>query len=450
VRHSAYMISKEVNSAGSSYTRYPRTPALRYIYYFLLFYPIAWILGTSFFYFHLISLTLVLLLFSQSTTWNIQTRGAFPAILLSAYVFVYLLSIVINSSGSSVTRIAAAYYNLSVWTVGIVAFFAGLKINRLDARPVLGKVAVSMFATLAIAGAIVWLFWYFGGIYRLAFNTPVWLIVERYLPYSLIQSSATLSLIEPDWRFGNLAPRTAVLGPYATATAATFLIFLPFYLSWRPPKLPIRCLKWLVCGLAVMAFWFAFSRAALVILLVSTIIILLTSRRWIQTGAGILVIMLCIISLPFLGIITASFVEIRTGSSEQRFQLYEYQTEEVYERSPVIGLGVKERIGPFDVPLGSHSTYLGAIYKTGFLGGILVLGFQLVVLGSWIIQSISARSREDRSVLRQYGFAILSIMLWMTGEDIDAPQLVSFVYFFLCGGIFSNTRSPKFKFSGRQ
>jgi O-antigen ligase len=96
--------------------------------------------------------------------------------------------------------------------------------------------------------------------------------------------------------------------------------------------------------------------------------------------------------------------------------------------NPLLGLGLKPRIDAINVPIGSHSTYIGTFIKSGFLG--------IFFLFSWIFMSLLKLSKSAPTSNLMYKlclFSILTIFLWMITEDIDAPQFVSFTFFILLG-----------------
>lgn len=75
----------------------------------------------------------------------------------------------------------------------------------------------------------------------------------------------------------------------------------------------------------------------------------------------------------------ASFFLSREGSNNARFQVYKLSIEKAWKESPVIGIGIKYMMNNY-IPFGSHSTYVGFFYKTGFLGcGLFLWGFYNVI-----------------------------------------------------------------------
>ena len=77
----------------------------------------------------------------------------------------------------------------------------------------------------------------------------------------------------------------------------------------------------------------------------------------------------------------------RAGSTNARVALYKETLNTVMNDSPIIGMGIKEiMIGGF-LPLGSHCTYLGILFKCGILGSaFFAFGFVSVIRKIWDTQ----------------------------------------------------------------
>ncbi|MAE90538.1 MAG: hypothetical protein CMI67_13255 [Pelagibaca sp.] len=101
-------------------------------------------------------------------------------------------------------------------------------------------------------------------------------------------------------------------------------------------------------------------------------------------------------------------------------------------------MGVKSR-GELLIPLGSHSTLVGAFYKTGFIGSIFFFSFYLLS----IVYSLFSVMYARRDVA-YIGALVLIFLVFSMFEDMDAPQLVSYM-FFLCVGFLC--KSVKFRLS---
>lgn len=116
-----------------------------------------------------------------------------------------------------------------------------------------------------------------------------------------------------------------------------------------------------------------------------------------------------------------SLVQARGGSTSMRMYLYSESISRTFNESPFIGIGVKLLVSGF--PLGSHSTYIGWLYRTGLLGMPIMLIFMIyllkIVLSKWIINS--------KYWLAQ-SFIFASCLLMLT-TDLDGANWVIILFF---------------------
>jgi hypothetical protein len=130
----------------------------------------------------------------------------------------------------------------------------------------------------------------------------------------------------------------------------------------------------------------------------------------------------------------------RAGSSTTRIELYLYGIEIATGKNILFGLGHKPRIASqFCVPIGSHSTFIGAYVKTGLLGLVTIISFHISLLRLWY-RNLNHILPSNRALYLGIGASLLSMSVWMLTEDIDAPQLVMFSYSVLIGLLLSITK----------
>jgi len=115
------------------------------------------------------------------------------------------------------------------------------------------------------------------------------------------------------------------------------------------------------------------------------------------------------------------FEKVAYGSTRARLQEYR-DALRVVGLHPLWGIGLKPSYLQ-GIPLGSHSTYIGILQKTGLLGFFTFLAFEFSLV---------------REFLRKIEFpymaaGVFSIFIWMFFEDIDAPALTAFLFFVLSG-----------------
>jgi O-antigen ligase len=129
--------------------------------------------------------------------------------------------------------------------------------------------------------------------------------------------------------------------------------------------------------------------------------------------------------------------QFRKGSTISRGVLYRITLAEAVKK-PVLGHGFKPRVEDSPLPVGSHSTYIGVLYKTGFLGLLILGAFWLAVLRTWWRQRPRWPANETLRHLWTFGgVALLAGLIWMFAEDLDAQPIASYLYFILIGLIIS-------------
>lgn len=115
----------------------------------------------------------------------------------------------------------------------------------------------------------------------------------------------------------------------------------------------------------------------------------------------------------------------RSGSNEARFVVYRLSIQKVLTESPIIGIGVKYLVDGF-IPYGSHSTYIGLFYKTGFVG-VLAFGCGFVK----IIKNIWNNIKYIVSGLNLYCLFLMAVsyFFFLVFADIDGINWVIIMVF---------------------
>jgi putative inorganic carbon (hco3(-)) transporter len=139
---------------------------------------------------------------------------------------------------------------------------------------------------------------------------------------------------------------------------------------------------------------------------------LFKSKRNLYVAIAIIILVIIISSL-FLIIYFNGFISARPGSLETREIIYK-KTIESWLEKPVFGWGVtrniKDAFPEFEVrknipPLGTHSTYLGILYKQGAVG-LLVFFWFLISIGISISRSYRfLKNKNDKIFFKLIGFA---------------------------------------------
>jgi O-antigen ligase len=355
-----------------------------------------------------------------------------------AFIVVYTLSIVLATvNGSDFERVLASSYNLVIWTTGLLtllvvqnSFTRKLKVATLKALRNLGLLS----GIVSVASLILWL----AGMYRLEIPSLIGIAVPdstvSQLP-GLLESSLRLTVFETGFLFGSDVPRVRVFHPYANSLALTSAFSLFAHVGLRRFESGRRFLPgvflWLLLLAPIILSW---SRMTITATFLAGVLLLVMQRLpTLQQCALITAVaaaLLLVLSAPLMStaISIESLPEVRAGSTETRLLLYRETLKRVADK-PVIGHGIKSRSGDYkDIPLGSHSTILSALLKSGILG----LAPLLLAFGSYLILAIRhIHSHSDFNA--SAAASVLVLIAWLLVEDLDAPALAAFASFVVLG-----------------
>ena len=137
---------------------------------------------------------------------------------------------------------------------------------------------------------------------------------------------------------------------------------------------------------------------------------------------------------PWLVMLLQFVMELREGSTVGRASLYTYSLGQLKGVDWVLGVGLRPREESLEFPVGSHSTYLSFIFKTGMAGFMTLIAFQLSLFSRWYkLRSLVQKDRTALILWRGFGIIFMTMAFWMFSEDIDAPQFLAFLYFSYIG-----------------
>lgn len=414
----------------------------------ILLIPLWWILGVRFFVFHLIAFWIFLRVVFKK--YKEKDRLAFPAeaMFCTAFIILYFLSLLINLKNIPSPRVLASLNNLSFWVMGLLVILAVH--NSLSRENMLSLLkafsAFGLLSSLFVATAyIVWFITHKyihikSALYYLLPERMITLIMEKA---PLVKYSILPTLIGWDKLFRRDFPRTPAFNLYGTALGATMVFLIAMTLAYYTMTKRRRLLI-VVLVLEFGALIMSLSRMSVMALILSALIVTSITRLNKPSSRIVLAVVLIGIILVLILFppqrIVRTFSDFRKGSTVWRAHLYRTTLSQSLKK-PILGHGYKPRTEGTPVPIGSHSTYLGVIYKTGFLGFAAFLLFWLAVLRRWWLGRRQAQEDSFLHPLWFYtGIALFGGFFWMITEDLDAPPAVAFIYFILIGLICTFSR----------
>jgi hypothetical protein len=298
---------------------------------------------------------------------------------------------------------------------------------------------------LAIGGLI-----YLSGIWRGVLLS----VAGRILPAGLVESSAFFESIS--YRsFGTIALESGLLAQRISSFSLTFsslsmacLLLIPF-VAWRflTAKGWARMISGFVVAALTLCLIFAGSRIAYVafaaqlgILLVLQLDLLRGQNKWLAAALSCIfvAIVIAVVYLAFslIGdIIALVFMDVRPGSWLVRFHIYQETLRLLWEH-PIAGWGVPVRIPNMATiySAGTHSSYLGVIFKHGFVGLLLYTGLWLSI---WHVAIRGLRQPAQTVGLRGFWIAAAAAFFALNiREAADSwwwDQLIVFAIWLIWG-----------------
>jgi len=401
--------------------------------------PLWWVLGLNLFFYHFFALVIFLGMVHRYDRQQRPIHVSATSILLLLIVAAYGFSVGIHSFSSDASRVVAASYNLSFWVMGLMVIVVLTNtFTREGVRHFLNAFLVfsCVTAVLAIVGWSAILL----GLQTVIFPTPLYGLGQLLGRTVLVENSLSVVFLELDWFVSLGRPRFNVYSPYPTAAGGIFMIVLMMLFTWASIRNKLKNPLFIALFLVnLMALGMTLSRMSMIAFLLSTMIVFVFQK---QRSLPWILISLILIALvtPWIDKVVEIILGAREGSNISRAELYIYSLEQLRSVDWILGLGLKPREEVFHFPIGSHSTYLSLLFKSGMIGFLSFVIFQITLLVRWYtLKRAVLERREDFLFWRGLGLVFVAMGFWMLTEDIDAPQLLAFLYF-SCIGAFEGFR----------
>ena len=383
----------------------------------LFCYPIIYLIGGTLFLYQLVLLPLGISII-------LKRYYSFYELFLLAFIVlsIFNLSMIHFVEHLPADRLIAAINNISIFIIGFLFYFALSNYDFTDDNQKLLVNSIYFTFILASFLSFLGLFYVYHGDGSYEYSIPTLFakaLPQNILDINLIYDATTIKLIVRDWFFGQAFPRLSILTTYPNALSMlmVMLVSLLFYFK--------RKINYLVLILGLIIITLTWSRTVFVaIVLAISIFTVLRSR------ISIILLFFLALILPFSYFVIVEYLStiyyFREGSSESRLNMYVYAVSKMDLLDLLLGHGVKERIDLFKFPMGSHSTYLGFIYKYGLLSASFFLLFVFFIVKDLIFLLTRCQKNDFWLFL-----PVFSCLLWMIFEDIDTPIIVT-IYFFIC------------------
>lgn len=410
--------------------------------------PVWWILGVDFIIFHVFSI--IILLKSPSAVKPKDNFHLFILFILFALVFSLIFNLIAGNVDSY--RFFAALNNASVLFVGYV--FYGYFTLKFRSDPLyieeLYKACSRVFIFFMIVALVMAYFVLRGSAVSVAFPTLFGLITPK-LP-GLLGEYQSILLVGQNFFNGETTPRLYVLAPFATGSA--ILCAITGYLAYAYYRHRSRGVRVILLSLMLVGVMLTLTRSATAALLLG--FIFLTALYF--KGRGLIILMML---FPIGIVLSAAIVpgllqdlnSMRQGSSDTRFLVYEKSVQSVVDENQLIGFGVKPRTNDVGIPIGSHSTFLSILVRSGFIGMFLAIAAFILIPLSRVFKLvvecfIGNRLKGERRLLAAANCALyLSCLTFLVFQDIDAYASLCVLIFTAFASLFyiSSNRYVNYK-----
>lgn len=349
------------------------------------------------------------------------------SLLVVLYLFVYGCSILYNLFVYSYNseRIFATVNTFSIWMMALF-FYLHFKNNEIDIEKIK---KITFYNYLLLIG--LW-FVSIGMYYGIGIKDVT--ILGKVLYYS-------------EWFNQMEVMRFVGLMDYTNLVIMFCMFFYPLF-CWYVLENKGKFLRWFYILIGVMPIISTYSRSGYIVILIGILFFIvkylskqLNKNLFIFLALVVLSVMIAIFMYTDISkMIVMTMYELvhaREGSNDSRTFLMQESIKVALENSPIIGLGIKDR-SVLGYPLGSHSTFVGFIYKTGIVGFIigslifLVINLKLIFLKDMVYKTILKVSLLLMSIL----FVV---------EDIDGSNWLIVVYFIFVSILFN--RNDRFHHS---
>lgn len=396
------------------------------LYWLVLFFPIWWFLGVEqFFWF--ISVSLVFIQFVIYSRFQFHLN--IVSFLLLFFLFVYGISFF---SIEEKVRYITYFRNLSTY---ITAFMLiTILWNIVDKWVQIEKILNSIVFVMLLASVVGLLAFSFD-IFRIQFKS----LTGYFLPDFIAKTGygsviAIRNVGYYNWFLGiNTYFRPSSFFLYSTMFSSTLVIVLPIAILLRNIHVGFR--RWyysIVVLIMILALIATTGRVAILAFFIGYILFRIISVRNIKIKSlifllGLTVILFLLFILERSGIlyqiIDLVLYSRGEGSTNTRMDIY-VQTVNSFLERPFFGWGTERDVNGLAYPLGSHSYYLGTLYKQGIFG---LTVFLLLFISIW--KYLKVRIFIDNNFTRflkygQFLIIVYSLNSFTDVLDLDATTMM--------------------------
>lgn len=417
--------------------------------------PLWWILGVKIAIFHIVSFVTVIIAFNKKGEKRIGKLLYWFIGAILVYAITILFALINNPLDAKMTTVLAQIYILSYWIMGV---FVVLGINLLDKinSKFMFKI-LKGFVYLGIATVIVFLvsviLWKIGVASRsmqglLSVIWPDNLKIDMFEEMMQINYSVLDVIYNEVTGIKQIFFRFNGFYVYPTEGAMATLIILAYSLLYFNIKRVIKFgkdsildNKWFqVIYLLILSVAIYYFRSRTIILgsFISLIVVYIIRKINKENLKKILGFAVAIaVGVLLVGTFSGIFdklLNMRPGSNSVRLMVYQNTLRTFFENP--FGVGIPFRIEGLEIPIGSHSTYLGVLMKGGIIGFIAIISLKIIMFIQVFKNKKYVTNRVNRSIWYTTTYVLVMSSMWMLIDDLDWTIIMAFFYFVNCSLIF--------------
>ena len=387
------------------------------LYWIILLFPLWWVLGVEqFFWFFSISFIFLQFLLFSKFKFHINL----VIFLFSIFLFVYGVSFfAINENMRYITY----FRNISTYITSFMLLI--ITWNVIDKWVQIEKLLKAIVLIMTIS-SIIAIAAFFSEHFRFVFKSATGYLLPSFISdtgYGGVIANRNVGYLT--WFFGlgdYFRPSSLFL--YSTMFASTLAITLPVAMFFRNISSGrTKMFYSFVITLLIVALIFTTGRVAILSFILAYIIFMFLKIRSVAIKT-LFILFLIFISFLFLfwlhdtgilySIIDFVLHARGEGSVNTRGKIY-VQTFNNFLERPFFGWGTERDIMGLAYPLGSHSYYLGTLYKQGVVGFSC---FILIIYTLWHNTKIRNVEKNHFNVFNSYGRVIILVFIFNSFTDV--------------------------------
>lgn len=408
--------------------------------YLILGIPIWALLGAKFAVFHLFSFIAFILLINKKKekkkVFKIKEIYGIGIYLLST-----IIALIINPLNAKGENLLSPIYLLSFWVMGVLIIITFKNSKGLTQKKIYdtGKFAFLIGGITIIVFILSFMVAKIKGISLIEFNGLSYYILPEKFKIRFFDSITLIKLLSNDYGGNGFVVRFNGFEVYQVASATLTLILAVYsYIYIYCKNFKNRYMKFIIIfsyySMILVTLYFNRSRTiilgSILALLITLFIKYINKKNYKKIIIYFIFIFIAITLISYFSGILDKLINIRPNSNRDRTFVY-IKALETFKIYPVFGVGIRYFISESAIPVGSHSTYLGVLMRSGIVGFLGIVMYKISILIKILNNKKYIFNSNFKKVIWNIStFIFIFMSIFMVFEDIDWPNIVAFLYFF--------------------